>query len=94
MSTSRVAVALVALAVLSACTSSPNATTPPADSGSPPPHGDAGSGVSDAAPIPSCYTNPQTYIQIINACTDAQAIDKTVDLSPMNLPDGALQPLP
>jgi hypothetical protein len=43
---------------------------------------------------PSCFTNPQTYLEIINACTDAEAIDKTDDLSPMSLADGGLQPLP
>ena len=49
------------------------------------------SAVDAAAP---CSTNPQTYLEIINACTDAQAIDKVVNLSPMNLADGGLQPLP
>ena len=42
-----------------------------------------------------CYLNPTTYFEIINACTDAQAIDKLVDLSPMSLSaDGGFQPLP
>jgi hypothetical protein len=61
---------------------------------------DAGSGLdggTEALPAeaaPPCSTNPQTYLEIINACTDAEAIDKSVDLSPMSLPDGGLRPLP
>jgi hypothetical protein len=57
-------------------------------------------GVVDAAAdagldaLAPCFTNPQTYLEIINACTDAEAVDKTDNLSTMNLPDGGLQPLP
>ena len=58
-----------------------------------PPVVDAGM-IEAAADGPSCFTNPQTYLEIINACTDAEAIDKTDDLSPMSLADGGLQPLP
>jgi hypothetical protein len=54
---------------------------------------DAGE-IFDDAGGPGCFTNPTTYLEIINACTDAQAVDKVDDLSPMNLPDGGLQPLP
>ena len=53
---------------------------------------DAGGGADAQGPI--CFTNPTTYLEIINACTDAQAVDKQVDLSSMNLADGGLQPLP
>ncbi len=60
------------------------------------PVADAGVDVSAeaSADAPSCFTNPQTYLEIINACTDAQAVDKKDDLSPMSLADGGLQPLP
>ncbi len=88
------AVSLAVVAAAVACTSSNDgtATTPPGT--------DAGPGVHlDAAPsgdaaYPACVTNPQTYLDIINACTDAQAVDKQDDLSVMNLPDGGLRPLP
>jgi hypothetical protein len=53
-----------------------------------------GGGFPDAQPASGCFTNPTTYLEIINACTDAEAVDKVVDLSPMNLADGGLQPLP
>ncbi len=65
--------------------------------------GSPGASDASAAPVDAgateaaargCFTNPKTYLEIINACTDAQAVDKTDDLSPMNLPDGGLQPLP
>jgi hypothetical protein len=61
----------------------------------------AGSTPTDAGTRPAptdasvaCFTNPTTYLEIINACTDAQAIDKVVDLSPMSSSDGGLRPLP
>jgi hypothetical protein len=54
------------------------AATPGADAGGPAP----------------CVTNPQTYLEIINACTDAQAVDKDVNLAPMSAADGGLRPLP
>ncbi len=56
------------------------------DSATPPVQGDGGAGCISGA--------PQTHGDIINACTNAQAVDKSVDLSPMNLPDGGLAPLP
>lgn len=40
-----------------------------------------------------CYPNPQTHVEILNACTPAQAVDKTVTL-PLLRPDGTLPPLP
>jgi hypothetical protein len=81
------------LLVITGCSraaSSPGAdAAPPVDAG----HGAGHDAVADAAP-PPCFPHPQTYLQIINACTDAQAVDKKDDLSPMNLADGGLQPLP
>jgi hypothetical protein len=67
--------------------------TPAEPDGSAPVDGGHPSVAVDAA-LPPCVSNPTTYLEIINACTDAQAIDKTVDLSPMSAPDGGLQPLP
>ncbi len=66
----------------SGSSAAPDASPAPVDAGTP-----------EAAAM-VCFTNPKTYLEIINACTDAQAVDKTDDLSPMNLPDGGLQPLP
>ncbi len=57
----------------------------------------ADAGVPDAPnagpPDASCFTNPQTHYEIINACTNAQAVDKKPNL-PLLLPDGGLPPLP
>jgi len=50
--------------------------------------GDAGDGGT-----PSCFTNPRTHYEIINACTDAQSFDKNPRL-PLLQPDGSLPPLP
>jgi hypothetical protein len=49
--------------------------------------GGAGVGVSD------CFSNPMTHVEIINACTDAEKVDKVVKL-PLLEPDGSLPPLP
>jgi hypothetical protein len=40
-----------------------------------------------------CVANPTTHLELINACTDAMAFDKTPNL-PLLLPDGGLPPLP
>jgi hypothetical protein len=77
--------ALLLVVFLGACGRSP-AEPGAVDGGAP-----NASSVDAAIP---CSTNPQTYLEIINACTDAQAIDKVVNLAPMNLADGGLQPLP
>jgi len=75
------------------CTPSAGQPSPPADSGATSPI-DAGTDAPVTPPAPTCFPNPHTYLEIINACTDAQAVDKTDHLSPMTLPDGALRPLP
>jgi hypothetical protein len=51
--------------------------------------------VVDAAsgPDASCFTNPQTYDEIINACTTAQKIYKDSH-PPLLGSDGSLPPLP
>ena len=53
--------------------------------------GDASDGgvASDA----SCFMNPTTHVEIINACTTAEKIYKNPVL-PLQLPDGGLPPLP
>ena len=61
--------------------------------------GDDGNAPRDAAPEPDaaseppCVTNPQTYQEIINACTDAVKIYKDSH-PPLLNPDGTLPPLP
>ena len=79
---------LVACAALAACGSSNNASDArPADAM---PTIDAmPAGPPDAA----CFDNPTTHYEIINACTNAQFVDKHPNL-PLLLPDGGLPPLP
>ena len=51
-------------------------------------------GVSDAgAPDASCFTNPMTHEEIINACTTSQQIFKHPVLPLLNA-DGSLPALP
>lgn len=54
-------------------------------------------GITDAPTTPtddaSCFTNPTTHNEIINACTDAQPVAKDPTL-PLLLDDGGLPPLP
>lgn len=54
---------------------------------------DAGTAVDADTPDASCFMNPQTHVEIINACTTAEKIDKHPVL-PLLLPDGGLPPLP
>jgi hypothetical protein len=50
--------------------------------------------VQDAGPPDaSCFENPQTHYEIINACTTAQQIYKDTN-PPLLEPDGTLPPLP
>ena len=42
---------------------------------------------------PTCFQNPTTHIEIINACTDATPVNKT-PVTPLLNPDGTLPPLP
>jgi hypothetical protein len=53
--------------------------------------GAGGSGGAGGA-ASACFTNPQTHDEIINACTDAEKIDKIVNL-PLLEADGSLPPL-
>lgn len=47
----------------------------------------------DSPPDASCFTNPQTHNEIINACTTAQKIYKDSHPPLLNA-DGTLPPLP
>lgn len=47
----------------------------------------------DSSPDASCFDNPQTHEQIINACTTAQKIYKDSHPPLLNA-DGSLPPLP
>jgi hypothetical protein len=42
---------------------------------------------------PDCYPNPMTYLEIINACTNAQQVD-VMPVLPLLEADGGLPPLP
>jgi hypothetical protein len=87
-----------------ACDSSSNptdTTSPQPDSSTPAPQ-DAGVTVlpdgnvvlnDSAPPTPDCFMDAHTHFEIINACTDAQKIDKHPNL-PLLLPDGGLPPPP
>lgn len=41
----------------------------------------------------TCSMSPMTHLEIINACTDAEFVEKAVSLPLLN-PDGTLPPLP
>lgn len=47
----------------------------------------------DSPPDASCFENPTTHYEIINACTTAQKIYKDSN-PPLLKPDGTLPPLP
>ncbi|HUJ57412.1 MAG TPA: hypothetical protein VLX92_02935 [Kofleriaceae bacterium] len=70
------------LAVATGCGSSSNA---PKDAPVMPP--------SDGGVDASCFTNPTTNYEIINACTNAQKIYKP-GMPPLEGSDGTLPPLP
>lgn len=53
--------------------------------------GAAGQGGTGGAP--DCVMIPMTHVEIINACTDAEKVDKKPVLPLLN-PDGSLPPLP
>ena len=62
----------------------PTATTGPGSS--------SGGGMGGGG-APDCFTNPKTHVEIINACTTAERIDKNPNL-PLLGPRGELPPLP
>lgn len=59
--------------------------------------GSMGTGTADlaspAAVDLGCYAQPQTHIELLNACTSAQSIAKQPVL-PLRRSDGSLPPLP
>jgi hypothetical protein len=79
---------LLALATSLALAACPGATSTP-DTGAV--SADAAAAVPDTGP--SCFTNPKTHVEIINACTSSEGIAKSPTL-PLLLADGGLPPLP
>jgi hypothetical protein len=80
-------IATLALAFAPGCSDDTNNNTGKKDAGvviDAPPSG---------GPDASCFTNPTTYNEIINACTTAQKIYKQTNL-PLLGSDGSLPPLP
>jgi hypothetical protein len=91
----RLSLVVFLLAAAAACDSSsavkepaPDAAAPPPPPNNPPP-GDGGA-MPDGS---DCFMNPTTHYEIINACTNAQKVEKTVNL-PLLYPDGGLPPTP
>lgn len=77
----RRAILVITVALIAACNNkTPNTPT------------DAGADAS-TTPDASCFTNPKTHDEIINACTDAQKIFKASH-PPLLNSDGSLPPLP
>jgi hypothetical protein len=54
---------------------------------------DASTDASADAGSTDCFAHPTTHFEIINACTTAEAVDKSPNL-PLLLADGGLPPLP
>lgn len=81
--------AIISLFILATLTACPGTGGSSSDAGP-----DAGT-VPDLATAPDlgCYSNPQTHLELLNACTDSQSFDKTPRL-PLARPDGTLPPLP
>ncbi len=81
-------------------TSGEGTTTTTAVAGSSSTGGMGGAGGSGSASAtgagggaPDCFTNPMIHVEIINACTTADEIDKMSTL-PLLGPNGELPPLP
>ncbi len=79
--------ALLLTMVVVACggTNANNNNNAPADMAQPP--------AQNPDLAPSCSTNPMTHVEIINACTNADFVDKMPDY-PTLAPNGQLPPLP
>lgn len=45
------------------------------------------------AEVPDCYDDASTHEELMNACTDAEKVEKSPNL-PLLLSDGGLPPLP
>jgi len=72
----------LSLVLASACGDDGNTDTGPKDAG-----------VIDTPADASCFENPTTHYEIINACTNAQKIYKTTR-PPLQNADGSLPALP
>jgi hypothetical protein len=86
---------LLALSCAAACGDNDTPAQKARDAGrepEPEPESDAEVEEQDAGE-PDCYEQAKTYVQIINACTDAERVQKDPEL-PQLLPDGTLPPLP
>jgi len=83
--------ALVFAAALTVCLAACGTSTSPS---SPRTHKSSGkdAGALHDAGV-SCIPSPKTHLEIINACTDAEVVDKQPEL-PLLLADGGLPPLP
>jgi hypothetical protein len=82
-----IVMALVAVA----CDSTPNNNNVP-DMAMVQPNPDlATQGNPDLSPV--CSTNPMTHLELINACTNADSVDK-MPFYPTLAPNGQLPPLP
>ena len=79
----------LALVFAAACGDDGNVASIDAPPGNPDAGTDGASG-----PDASCFENPTTHTEIINACTDAQKIYATRPAPPLTLPDGGLPALP
>jgi hypothetical protein len=62
------------------------------DAGGRPIDASAGIDASPPGPDASCYEDPQTHFEIINACTDAESVEKNPEL-PLLEEDGSLPPI-
>jgi hypothetical protein len=78
---------LLAALALAACGDS---TSSPKDAAA---HQDAGPVDGSGGPDASCFTNPHSHYEIINACTGAQKVYKDSH-PPLLNPDGSLPMLP
>jgi type IV pilus biogenesis protein CpaD/CtpE len=96
---------LVAALALAACADDDDSTataldaSTPFDANAPAPVDATAADASIDATTPvvvtpsDCFLNPNTYLEIINACTDAEKVDKKPVL-PLLGSDGKLPPLP
>ena len=76
----------VVLPLVFAAACGDNADTPKDDAALPPP-------IDASVPDASCFTDPKTYTEIINACTTAEKVFKD-SKPPLLNADGSLPPLP
>jgi hypothetical protein len=84
------------------CDDTPPEGTPTGGSGPTGPGSGAGPGSGGTGAMgtggtgggePDCFDNPTTHYEIINACTDAEALEKNPVLPLLNA-DGSLPPIP